>query len=180
MSPLRLPLYRQRQSLRFWWTRVRRKLQRPKCAWCKSDEGPFQWFSVGYSGADTTGTDSDAIPFCCSCVDGLKGDADSTAHWAVKALKQDGEYGVDYGMDDPEKAVGIGSCFNIMPSGKFYTPFAHSNVNEAEATADAIWLDQFEGSLESKGAYYYGHDSDPTQLVVARAIESYQEANVRQ
>ena len=57
-------------------------------------------------------------------------------------MKFEAEREMSVDLDNPDLLVGrvfIGSLTSVTPSGKFYTPFAHSNVTEYEANRDEEW-----------------------------------------
>ena len=88
-----------------------------------------------------------------------------------------------------ERSVYLGSIFALTPSGKFYTPWANSNVticqacvehgpdfdgatcgNDAcggkccEAHADALWWGQAESELDAAGYSLESGEGDPCDL----------------
>lgn len=58
----------------------------------------------------------------------------------------------------------LGTCFALLPSGKYYTPFANSNVTEADAAADAEWFEHADAELETVGASLESGSNDPCDL----------------
>jgi hypothetical protein len=52
----------------------------------------------------------------------------------------------------------------LCPSGKYYTPFACSNVTDAEAEADEEWYEAAKAGLEAIGASLESGDGDPCDL----------------
>ena len=58
------------------------------------------------------------------------------------------------------QSIYLGSVYSVMPSGKFYMPFAHSNLDVCEAYQDELWAAQAEKELESIEAclHYDGDD----------------------
>jgi hypothetical protein len=83
----------------------------------------------------------------------------------------------DY-QDDPERSevrrVFLGTVFALVPSGKFYTPWACSNVTEDEASADEEWYDRARQELESVGLSLESGEGDPCDLLAAE----YREVNL--
>ncbi len=47
----------------------------------------------------------------------------------------------DYNPETGVRSIYLGSILSITPSGKFYTPFANSNVSLKEAALDELWWD---------------------------------------
>lgn len=58
----------------------------------------------------------------------------------------------------------LGSSLNLSPSGKYYTPFANSNVTTREAYRDEQWF----AALEQVAVEHHGWiecgEGDPTDL----------------
>ena len=52
---------------------------------------------------------------------------------AVKAAMETAEWQDTFDDDRQEKSVFLGTVFALLPSGKYYLPFAHSNVNACPA-----------------------------------------------
>lgn len=84
-----------------------------------------------------------------------------------------------------EKLVYLGSVFVLCPSGKYYMPWACSNVDPCEAChghgcdycgdmgsreafLDAIWYDKAESELETIGAFLQNGEGDPTDIFAVR------------
>ena len=71
--------------------------------------------------------------------------------------------------DEPEREVRrlyLGTVFALTPSGKYYTPWACSNVTEEEAERDSDWFEQAEEELETIGCYLVSGEGDPCDLFV--------------
>ena len=62
------------------------------------------------------------------------------------------------------RRVYLGSVLNLAPSGKYYTPFACSNVTEEEAEKDELFFEQLEAELESIGCFLESSEGDPCDL----------------
>lgn len=71
-----------------------------------------------------------------------------------------------------EDTVGLdwlGTIFGITPSGKFYTPFAYSNVTEQEARRDEAWHSALESVAEKHGMYVH-HEDDSIFVAVGMDV----------
>ena len=73
--------------------------------------------------------------------------------------------------DDPEddsekRSIFIGTVFNLVPSGKYYMPWACSNVTDEEAKKDADWYLQAEEELGTIGCYLDSSEGDPCDLFI--------------
>ena len=71
--------------------------------------------------------------------------------WNWEAMKLEAEREMSVDLDNPDLLVGrvfIGSLLSVTPSGKIYTPFAHSNVTEYEANRDEEWHAALEAVAE--------------------------------
>lgn len=66
-----------------------------------------------------------------------------------------------------ERTVYLGTVFALMPSGKYYTPWANSNVTEDEASEDEKWREQVDEELESVGLHLISGEGDPCDLFAA-------------
>jgi hypothetical protein len=69
------------------------------------------------------------------------------------------------------KSVYLGSVFSLSPSGKYYTPFASSNVTEAEAEKDEAWYEELEETASSHGLFIESGIGDPTDIIVSKLVE---------
>lgn len=58
------------------------------------------------------------------------------------------------GTDDAREMVCIDTVTGSTPSGKYYAPFAHSNVNPLEAGMDILYAEMIEELLESYEGYW--------------------------
>ena len=66
------------------------------------------------------------------------------------------------------RVVYVGSVLNLLPSGKYYTPWACSNVTEEETKADEEWWKAFETELEKHDAWIETGEGDPLDVFVVR------------
>ncbi len=73
------------------------------------------------------------------------------------------------GMYDAEADSIIGRCylgtvFSVMPSGKYYTPFACSNVTGAEADRDERYGIALEKAADKYGGWIESGEGDPCDM----------------
>lgn len=73
------------------------------------------------------------------------------------------------------KAIFLGSVFSMTPSGKYYTPWACSNVDEKEAEEDQEWWEALEKKAGENGLFITSGEGDPTDIVVGMAVDEAQE-----
>jgi len=87
----------------------------------------------------------------------------------LKEELESAEWDVDPDNPDMEsRQVYLGTVFALYPSGKFYTPWANSNVTEAEAEKDEAWREKAESELEAIHASLVNGEGDPCDLFVAQ------------
>ena len=77
--------------------------------------------------------------------------------------------------DMESRQIYIGTVFALYPSGKFYMPWACSNVTEAEAEKDEAWRERAESELEAIGASLESGEGDPCDLFVAQYRDKKEE-----
>jgi len=65
------------------------------------------------------------------------------------------------------RMIYLGTVFNWYPSGKYYTPFANSNVTEEEAEKDEEWREAVEAECEFLGVSFEHGENDPCDLFIA-------------
>lgn len=87
-----------------------------------------------------------------------------------KLINADPEFMEEY--DLLVERMYLGTVFEIYPSGKYYTPFANSNVTKDEVKKDEAFLKQIELELDTIGAYLVSGDGDPTDLFIEREIDT--------
>ena len=68
------------------------------------------------------------------------------------------------------KCVFLGKVFDLVPSGKYYMPYARSNVTEEEAEKDAEWYELADTELNNINAYLECDHGDPTDLFAVRFV----------
>lgn len=56
------------------------------------------------------------------------------------------------------------TVFNLYPSGKYYTPWANSNVNEVEVLLDELWRAELDEWASRCNVYITGGEGDPCDL----------------
>jgi len=71
---------------------------------------------------------------------------------------------------DTVKHVFLGTVFGLTPSGKYYTPFACSNVTDEEIEQDLDWFEQATHELEQIEACLISGDGDPCDLFAEMII----------
>lgn len=69
------------------------------------------------------------------------------------------------------KRVFLGTVFALLPSGKFYTPWACSNVTEDEARKDQEYIERLEVELEEIGCFLESGEGDPCDLFAVKVLE---------
>lgn len=65
----------------------------------------------------------------------------------------------------------IGTVFSVMPSGKFYMPWATGNVTLDEAGRDTIFMEHLEREAANRSGSIEGGEGDPTDLFFVRSFE---------
>lgn len=65
----------------------------------------------------------------------------------------------------------IGTVSALTPSGKYYMPWACSNVTEREAYRDEQWWAAFESIAESHGLYVTSGEGDPCDIMVGMVVD---------
>jgi len=73
--------------------------------------------------------------------------------------------------DEPYISVYYGSILDLTPSGKYYTPFANSNITEDEADADETYWSELESVLSSHNLWYESGEGDPLDIYICGHIE---------
>jgi len=73
--------------------------------------------------------------------------------------------------DNPDgvmRSIYLGSILSITPSGKFYTPFANSNVSLKEAALDELWWDYMIKGLGERCLSLISGEGDGLDLFLVR------------
>lgn len=60
----------------------------------------------------------------------------------------------------------LGTVFNLTPSGKYYMPWACSNVTEAEALQDELWYEALEEIANEYEMFVTSGEGDPCNIFV--------------
>lgn len=68
--------------------------------------------------------------------------------------------------DGCSRRIFLGTRMALVPSGKYYTSWANSNVTEAEAEADEAWFEAVEAELATIKATLESGADDPCDLFV--------------
>lgn len=77
-------------------------------------------------------------------------------------------------IDEDNNIVGgvyLGSVFALTPSGKYYMPFACSNVTEQEALQDEVWWEALDEIADSKEGWVQGGEGNPCDIFFFRWVE---------
>jgi hypothetical protein len=72
----------------------------------------------------------------------------------------------DDGNPGQTRRLYIGTVFAWYPSGKYYMPFACSNVTEEEAEKDEEWREAVEAECEKLGVSFEHGEGDPCDLFI--------------
>lgn len=85
----------------------------------------------------------------------------------MKALKAEAENAEIVNLDDCfMKTVWLGTVMGLAPSGKYYLPFACSNVTEEEADTDEEYWSELEEELEANGMILLFEDDSAFATIV--------------
>jgi hypothetical protein len=66
----------------------------------------------------------------------------------------------------------IGTIFQLSPSGKYYTPFANSNVTQQEADLDEDYWNAVDGELDKRGMWRESGEGSASDIFFCRAATS--------
>lgn len=83
---------------------------------------------------------------------------------AIKAALEEAEWQEDEEPDRKVRRIFLGTVFALTPSGKYYMPWACSNVTETEAKQDEKWMEEVEAELAKFDAYLTSSGGDPCDL----------------
>jgi len=81
------------------------------------------------------------------------------------------EYEVKTWDEDPCYGIFVGTVFNMTPSGKYYLPFACSNVTIKEALKDEIFWSAMEDVLEEKELFHQSGEGDPCDVFFCKCLD---------
>lgn len=98
--------------------------------------------------------------------------------WNWDAVKEEAENNPSESMWDKGEYFGycyLGSVFCIMPSGKYYTPFACSNVTEREAERDERYMEALEKVANKYGGWIESGEGDPCDLFFVCHVDKEEE-----
>ena len=70
-----------------------------------------------------------------------------------------------------EQHLYLGSVLDITPSGKYYMPWACSNVTEEEAYNDEAWWEEMDALAEKHGCFLTSGEGDACDVFLCRVIE---------
>jgi len=65
----------------------------------------------------------------------------------------------------------LGSCLAMFPSGKYYMPWACSNVTEEEAAEDEEYREALEAVAEENGGWIAAGEGDPCDVFFVISLE---------
>jgi len=65
---------------------------------------------------------------------------------------------------DEYYAIYVDTVFNLAPSGKYYTPWARSNVTDKEGLIDEIWYEALQSVLCDKDLWAESGEGDPCDI----------------
>ena len=69
----------------------------------------------------------------------------------------------------------LATVFDLMPSGKFYMPWANGNVTADEAGRDEIFMEHLERAATEHGGSIEGGEGDPTDLYFVMVLDTSEE-----
>jgi hypothetical protein len=64
----------------------------------------------------------------------------------------------------------IGTIFQLSPSGKYYTPFANSNVTQQEADLDEAYWNALDSELDKRGMWRESGEGSTSDIFFCRAV----------
>ena len=76
--------------------------------------------------------------------------------------------------DNPGEWVGrsyLGTVFEIMPSGKYWTVWASGNVDRIEQIQDSAYMEALESVADNYGLWIESGDGDPCDLYAGMRID---------
>ena len=88
-------------------------------------------------------------------------------HESIEPLNQ---HEVEEFDDEPIYCVYVDSVFSLYPSGKYYMPFAHSNVTAKEALLDEVYCEALDEILEKHGLFAQSGEGDPCDIFFCKAV----------
>jgi len=78
----------------------------------------------------------------------------------------------DVEPDRQERRVFLGTVFGLTPSGKYYMPWAHSNVTEKEAERDEEWHVAVTEEFEKHDMFLTAGEGDPCDLFASESRDT--------
>ena len=88
-----------------------------------------------------------------------------------RSIERNGEIIKDAFEDNHYYAEYVGTVFNMTPSGKFYMPFASSNVSVKEAAIDEFWQEEFERILSEEDCWQQSGEGNPCDIFICKAYD---------
>lgn len=74
-------------------------------------------------------------------------------------------------LDRPMKMFYVGTVQCLLPSGKYYTPFARSNVTDFEAEVDQIWWEKAEEAALKQECYLTNGEGSATDIFLIKYVQ---------
>ena len=72
----------------------------------------------------------------------------------------------DPDVEDDICSIFLGTVFALTPSGKYYMPWACSNVTEEEANKDEAWFEALEAVASEYDGWVESGEGDPCDIFV--------------
>jgi hypothetical protein len=72
----------------------------------------------------------------------------------------------DLEVEDDICSIFLGTVMSLTPSGKYYTPWANSNVTPNDIANDALWYEALDAVAESYDGWVESGEGDPCDLFV--------------
>lgn len=69
----------------------------------------------------------------------------------------------------------LGTVFALFPSGKYYTPYARSNVDALDGALDECFRDALEAIAKEHGGYIFNGEGDPCDVFFGIGVEPDEE-----
>jgi len=92
--------------------------------------------------------------------------------WAKEDMKSNVYIDMAMNLDDSLLASSfLGTVFSIMPSGKYWTWWASSNVDDEEMKADADYLEALEEEAGELGLFIFNGEGDPCDMFAGRTYD---------
>ena len=103
--------------------------------------------------------------------------AEIARDWRIDAIKEECEANQEAEPNE-DCAIGrcfLGTCFAIMPSGKYYMPWT-TNQTRADETRDAAFMEAFGEYLDSAGLWLESGEGDPCDMFACCSFDLPEES----